>query len=275
MKLVMVGVPSPSVASAEPVDALTVVESLPAGDHLLLAWAPGVDGGMHSLQVARALSLRTDLALVELTGSATQAAAAGAAAAASVVVLPPVAAPLLAEHVRRTSRRVAITSSVARLADPAPSLVQHAASLLPWTSFTVDVDRGEVVSGGRAPRRAHGLSGPAFAAVSDDAGRSMLDTLEGWVGRQLTIVPAPTRSGTGARRWAEVTVMAEEPLTLVRRWAATVQLSDCLVCGRPVVTARCLFCGHTDGERRLEPAASTGEGQQPSAAPQGMRKDAE
>jgi hypothetical protein len=240
---VPVGIPAAAASTLTPVEALTVLESLPDGDHLLMVWAPGVRGGMHSMRVARALSLRTDVALVEVSGTATQAAAAGAVAAASVVVLPAVAAPLLVAEVNRTSRRVAITSSVTRLQDPQPSLVQHAASLLPWTSFTVDVDRGEVVTGGRPPRRAHGLSGPAFAAVSDDAARSMLDTLQGWIGRPPIVVPAPARAAGEARRWVEVTVMPAEPLTLVQRWAQSVQLTTCLGCGRTAASPQCLFCG--------------------------------
>jgi hypothetical protein len=40
--------------------------------------------------------------------------------------------------------------------------------------------------------------------------------------------------------------MPAEPLTLVQRWAQSVQLTTCLGCGRTAASPQCLFCGHTD-----------------------------
>ncbi|MGL5859251.1 MAG: hypothetical protein ACRC35_12770 [Angustibacter sp.] len=257
----LVGFPALGHRPASPlVDPLDVIAALPAGDHVLVAWPPGILGGMRALQVARALSLRDDLALVEVDMTVTGAAAVWVGVAARWPLLPPAAVAGLVAHIAAASRTVSVLSSVATLAWPTPSRLHQAGSLLPGTWYTTDVvgdrSRGVVRRGGHPAWPGPGQAGPVLAACSSGSSAiaARLVSLVEWAGGHgWPVLPPPGWSPS--RRWAEVTVLSAEPAVLVAQWAQLLRIRECAGCGREVVDRPCLFCGSS--VEPLRPAAQS------------------
>jgi hypothetical protein len=143
----------------------------------------------------------------------------------------------------------AYVDSVARLEQPAPSLVDHALSHLPGSRFLILPTR--VIRRARpASPAAQGLgAGPCFAAASRDAaGQQWRRELIGSTGcRDVVTVWDRTRSWWRARRWAEVTTVGE-PIATLRDRLSAVPVAACPWCGRQRAgLVPCCFCGAESG----------------------------
>lgn len=185
----------------------------------------------------------------------------------------------LLDRIERAASAVTTSAwlgSVTGLHRPAPSVVQHALSWLPWTRFGVRLDRpgqpGEIVRlrGGEPlpdsvvpspPARVDvvvavggGVRGGA-PHVSELLARSGIG-IEG----ETPVVQVPATSA-GARWWgtevvAEIVVVPSEIAELLD--ADVRPRRRCGWCRGLVVAARCPLCGHVEEQQRSTPAEPTG-----------------
>lgn len=128
-------------------------------------------------------------------------------------------------------------NSVAGLSLASPSMWQHLRSLLPGSSFEVDVTRG-TVTGSPEIRWQVDRSHEAFWSQSDS-----LSPLKIEVRMEGGPIPVPAEAKPyGARRWAELTTI-ERLTQVVPRMLASIRPTFCSACGRTVAQSGCPFCG--------------------------------
>ena len=217
-------------------DVVVALAGAPPGDVLIVA------GGVETARAARMAlgSLRrSDVALIELSGTPTR----RYAVQLGLRLLRPevygFADSVVAGLGRVFSTRV-LLSSVTRLTDPNPGLVDHVASWFPGLMFAVDLDSREV---GRTRMPQLTLAGGELAVVATQWARP--DELE------LAPLPASCVDLTGppgsapwrARQWAEVTVARASLTEIVDRALSGSLSRACPSCARPVTGVCCRFCG--------------------------------
>ncbi|MDO4901211.1 hypothetical protein [Actinomyces sp.] len=187
--------------------------------------------------VAREVLARADVALVTVAGSPTQ----QALVLRGLCRLPPSAyglAQSVADAVRAQCRTRAAMSSVTRLSQARPSLMQHVRSFFPGASFDVDLVDGDVHSVSPIEWNVQDAGDICWAACPDLEGLPV-----SLVGGQPTVVlPPAADSPYGARRWAEVSTVEDLQLAVSRALTA-VRAISCGACGRTVPIAGCPFCG--------------------------------
>ena len=218
-----------------PEDVLDAVESVPAGDVLVVA------GGAEALRAARIAVFtlrRPDVAVIDLSGPPTR----RVTLTYALQHLPPEAygyADAVVATVQLVCRTRALLSSVSRLAEPRPSLTDHVAGWFPGQFFAVDVEGGTV----RRMRHPH---------LTPSAGPFAV-TASGWrhaIQPTVTPLPATTSEAVGpagsghwqAQQWWEVTVAQVPIADAVRHALATARPRRCPSCTRPVTGQRCRFC---------------------------------
>lgn len=139
----------------------------------------------------------------------------------------------------------ALVTSVTRLSSPAPSLSQHLRSLIPGSIFAIDVQAGSVSS----------VSSPEWRSVDATTvgawctGGKADKLAEGLHSSGLPQVTAPESARPwGARAWAEMSTLADDPDVLVNRLSRVIGSSCCPHCGRRAGGRGCLFCGTSASE---------------------------
>ncbi|MGL4173858.1 MAG: hypothetical protein ACRCTR_07280 [Actinomycetota bacterium] len=255
--LILVGFPKVSRAGLTaahtmetPQDALDVhglIDALGPGEHVIAVWVDGAPGGARRLAVNRALSLRRDVAVVEVGGSSTRAAALRLlvdAWAGYRYALPVAAFVDLVQFAADSVQTVTMMSSVARLTNPQPNVVHHAWSYLPWSAFTINAN--QIRRGCHPPSAAHQFTGPVLGSATrggDDALRVAVE----WAGPVSYVASPPPQASVRSRGWwAEVTVLPVQPEQMFSAWVDHLMLSACFGCGRWILPRSCLFCGHQD-----------------------------
>lgn len=214
----------------ESVDAI----SAGAGDTLLVC---SPEAAARPSLMAREVLARGDVALVTLAGSRTQ----QALLVRALSFLSPssygVAGPVV-DTVRAQLKTRAAMSSVTRLSQARPSLMQHIRSFFPGASFDVDLVGGGVDSVKPIKWNVQGAGDICWAACSD-----LGDLAVFLVGGQPTmLLPPADDSPYGARKWAEVSTIDDLRLA-VNRALTAVRTTSCRSCGRTIPTTGCPFCG--------------------------------
>jgi hypothetical protein len=232
----------PLASRAEPLLLITAVgDAATAARTLSLAraGAPGANAVVH----ASALPPLARRGLIEVLGSLR-----GSSAGQLLVV---------AEAIERTMLAGAVVSSVARLADPGPSMGQHLRSWWPRTTFVVTThphpaitsvargDAGQVPLPWAAAPMYFARAGddPITGAVADQ----LAQRLTGGPAGPVDLPPESARRW-GAGRFTEFSALPRDLGLLVR--TALDAAEECRSCGAPVVWASCRFCRAV---RRLEP----------------------
>jgi hypothetical protein len=170
---------------------------------------------------------------------------------------------VVCEALERTMVAGAAVTSVARLADPAPSMLLHLRSWWPASRFVVlthPAPQVVAVRGGRtdALRLPETQVAVHFACAGPDgAMRALVDQLAlRMTGVGPTVVEAPEDSPArwGTTRFAEFSAVPRDLSVLVR--TALDAADECPSCGAPVAWSACRFCharrdpaGDTRGER--------------------------
>ncbi|SDN30001.1 hypothetical protein SAMN05216355_101636 [Actinomyces ruminicola] len=187
--------------------------------------------------VAREVLARGDVALVTLTGSPTQQAL---MLRALHLLLPSTygLSQSVVNAVRAQCRTRVALSSVARLSQARPSLMQHVRSLFPGASFDVDLVSGDVHSAKPIEWNVQGARDICWAGCPDMG--SLQVSLAG--GRPTVVLPPSAESPYGARNWAEVSAIDDLELA-VSRALTTVPTMSCRGCGRTTPMVGCPFCG--------------------------------
>lgn len=187
--------------------------------------------------VAREVLARGDVALVTLTGSPTQ----QALMLWTLHLLRPSAYGIsqsVVNAVRARCRTRVALSSVTRLSQARPSLMQHVRSFFPGASFDVDLVGGGVNSLRPIEWNVQGAGDVCWASCPD-----LGDLTVSLVGGQPTmLLPPADDSPYGARKWAEVSTIDDLRLA-VDRALTSVRTTSCRSCGRTVPMTGCPFCG--------------------------------
>ncbi|GAB4084439.1 hypothetical protein GCM10028784_10690 [Myceligenerans cantabricum] len=264
MLVIAIGAPDgvdPAVHRAEPTleAVVNAVQRLP-GDDVVLATRD--DESRRAARAARLALGSERLALLHLDVHLT--AWAIILTGLTTPALPAASAQAVADDVLAHVHTRALLSTVASLAQPAPTFRQHAGSLLPSSAFVVDPGRGtvgrfmghlgigdgELIVAARSPRA---VVPEALALLPRPADAE----LGGTQGLRAEVWPAP--------RWFEASCL-DAPLTSTItnvasgffRWPA------CEVCGRAAPGA-CLFCDVATRSARTGPRGGVAE---PTAHPE-------
>ncbi|GAB3591168.1 hypothetical protein GCM10027446_08190 [Angustibacter peucedani] len=219
-------------------DALLVVAAAAEADavrhtlSLARAGAPGATGVVH----ASTLPPLARRGLVEVLGSMQ-----GSFTAGQLLVV--------CEALERTMTAGAAVTSVARLADPGPSMAQHVQSWWPSSRFVVLTHPHRVivpVTGvDTAAVRLPEVDVPMHFACTggDDATAAVVDDLaRRLTGQPATVVEAPaeSRARWASRHFTEFSALPQDLSVLVR--TALDAATECRSCGAPVAWTSCRFC---------------------------------
>ena len=146
--------------------------------------------------------------------------------------------------VQACQTRVAL-NSVSKLADPRPTLLQHARGMLPGTSFEVDMAGKTVTTVGSSFHSetmtwSTGAAQATCWAASSDLGRVKVSV----VGAAAPIVLPQEDAGNpyGVRHWAELSVIGD-PMGVLRAAFTSTPSLPCVGCRRRVPLSGCPFCG--------------------------------
>lgn len=242
-------------------DTLEWIEAqgCPVGTLIVVRDRPEQSENAHRARLLRALAQRPDSAIATVVCPATRAELLRRLLAEWVRRLSPVELHALVGGLNASLRTVAVIGNVSELRRPAPSVPQHALGLLPGSTFAVDLDRGSVTSAKAGftdfPLEASGpgTDSPPSVRLTYGQAQDWSRLLPGGDTEGVLLDETLVRTGDfwGAKRWAEVTAIAESPDSVVERVLATPGQS-CPVCGREVRLSRsCPFCGVVT--RRTEP----------------------
>ncbi|RYV52217.1 hypothetical protein [Pengzhenrongella frigida] len=224
---------TPSLTVDDVVDALA---SVPSGDVLLIA---GGAQTAHAARIALSTLRRSDVALVEVSGSPTR----RHAVRLGLDLLWPDAygcADVVLAAVDAECSTQALVSSVTRLSDPNPRLTDHVASWFPGQFFAVDVDAGEIVRT-RIPELL--LPTGEFAVLASQWSRPEGPEIAPLPNARVELAGPPRSAPWQAKQWVEVTVMRSPIVDTVQRALAASQPRGCPSCARAVTGAQCRFCG--------------------------------
>lgn len=219
--------------------AAGVVEELaaaPDGDVLVVA------GGADALRAARiAISAlaRPGVALLEVTGPATR----RHALRLALELLPAAGfgyADAVVGAVGSTLRTRALLSSVARLTEPNPGLVDHVAGWLPGQWFVVDVDDAAVR---RTPQPLLELPAGPLAVRAEQWTRADPAVTEPVAGTEVRLTGPDRSASWRCAQWVEVTVATAPLAQTVQAALDDARARACASCGRPVTGDRCRPCG--------------------------------
>lgn len=163
---------------------------------------------------------------------------------------------VVCEALERAMIAGAAVSSVARLADPGPSMTQHLASWWPPSRFVVLTHPHPAITravGDRPPSLGLPASSvPLHFACTDGDPRTRVvvdrvaEQLTGHPARQVE-TPEESRRRWGAASFTEFSALPQELSGLVR--TALDAADECRSCGAPVVWDACRFCHATRGAR--------------------------
>lgn len=188
----------------------------------------------------------------------------GARIAAVPTLLPPLAAGVLVDILARLAEpleldagraaaavpeieaRLAVrcwVRTVAGLAAPTPSLVQHLLSGVAWRGFEVEVRPEPGVRWVRKGARPSPLPGGTVVAVRGEERDLARLQPEGVRTVESPGVPAATRQWFGTGRVAEAVAFPADLDALARAVAARIRYGDCGWCGLPGPAGPCAFCG--------------------------------
>jgi hypothetical protein len=154
----------------------------------------------------------------------------------------------------RSFMTLAWMRSVARLGSPAPSVLQHAASWLPWTQFTVTTNPPAAVRRLRRKRapnlpRLEGQGVQVAIAGKDPRGLARMTDLVDFTFEGAGRVPIPpsslARVWWGTDRVIEAVPFPTEVSDAVAVVAAGWKLAPCRWCGEDVPSDPCPFCHMT------------------------------
>lgn len=219
------------------------------------------DEALRRLQTARALA---DTHRVALVASDLPPLAGGVLAALAAALAPHLdEAGRLVGALAQVAAELVVVSwvgSVAGLRRPAPSMLQHARSVLPVRGFGVGVQPEEFVRriDPRRPEVPLARVDRAMELVVADHGGDVdwvIDVVNPALGRlRLGQVDASPRASAwwGTSKLVEAVAYPTELRELAERTARPLALHACEWCGAGTATAQCAFCGHMVGRRRAE-----------------------
>jgi len=217
-------------------DILGALASCPSGDVLVVV---GGAETAHAARIALSSLRRPDVSLIEVAGPPTRRHAVRLGLELLWPAVYGFADAVMAAIDARCGTRV-LLSSVTRLTDPNPGLVDHVASWLRGQYFDVDVDAREV----RRTRTPELTLAPGDLGVLAAHGARPDDL-------RLTSLPALRVEITGpwasapwrAKQWTEVTVVRGSLADSVQLALTGSKARACPSCARPVTGVHCRFCG--------------------------------
>ncbi|WP_127132213.1 hypothetical protein [Georgenia sp. SYP-B2076] len=237
-------------------EAAAVLDSTRGRDVLLVSGPAELE---RSSRIARTALARGDVALVVLGGHRT----ARTILAACLLALPAdrygSAPGVVAAAAPLVRTRLALTS-VARLAEPAPSLLQHIVGWVPSTVFDVDVTGGHVHTTKEITWTA--AEGDFIAWEASKEQRRLPVTLAG-PAPAITLT-APTQAPPWrARSWVAMSSVDRAPEQLLADILPRLPGRACPMCHRAADAAWCLYCGHVlthDPQGALSPMSASARG---------------
>lgn len=212
-----------------------------SGERILLRSSVG---GARPSRIARQIMADGATAEVVIDVPAT----CGALVARALTLVPVEAygmAQVLADALIQVCQTRVALNSVSKLADPRPTLMQHACGFLPGTSFEVDIAAKTVTTIGSSfhSETVTWNTGTAQAtcwAAASDLGRVKVSV----VGAATPIVLSEEAVGNryGVKHWAELSVIGD-PMGVLRAAYTSTPSLPCVGCRRRVPLSGCPFCG--------------------------------
>lgn len=238
---------------AEAVDLLDVAPA----DSLLCIPAASRSIVVELARLLRA-GVRPDVRLVELPVPPT--ATVVVAAVLDVGAFPDGVVHALARLVAQRCPAYTLVDSVASFTEPAPSVLQHAWSLVPGRRFLVSTLPPQVSTAAGAlpdpPNTACLTVSTSAADLTSQRWRELLEAQ--FSGAQSVPVTLAAPGPPGARRWAELTAVPVPLEDVAEQVGAELTIVACPWCSAPTAGDHCLHCGSSgDGQPSSAGSAST------------------